>query len=176
VRIRPAGRLLLLEPRGRLLLARAVLDRHEFWFTPGGGCQEGETPADAARREVHEETSLQVGDLGPPVLHRRARLRFLGEAIEARETFWLVRLARRPAITPSNLAAYEAEAIMEWHWWTSRELRATADTFYPACLPDLLDALDGTPAAPWLEVDLDGSPVVTRGVAPADLPDWVPVR
>lgn len=175
MRVRPAGRLLLLDPAERLLLARAVLDRHEFRFTPGGGCQAGESPAAAARREVHEETSLRVGELGAPVLHRRARLEFLGEAIEARETFWLVRLPDRPEVRPTSLAVYEEEAIMGWEWWTSDELHHTEHRYYPACLPDLLDAfLGGRLDEPWLEVNLNGEARIIRGVAPDALPGWVP--
>ena len=31
-----------------------------YWTLPGGGLEAGETPAEAAVREVHEETGLQV--------------------------------------------------------------------------------------------------------------------
>ena len=45
---------------------RYTIDRYS-WEVPEGGCPEGETPLDAARRELEEETGLQAGrwtDLG----------------------------------------------------------------------------------------------------------------
>jgi ADP-ribose pyrophosphatase YjhB (NUDIX family) len=46
----------------RVLLVRASARSHHEgrWFLPGGGVHHGEDPADAARREVAEETGLRV--------------------------------------------------------------------------------------------------------------------
>lgn len=51
------------DPEGRLLLVRAAthLTVAGRWFLPGGGVEHGETPADALRREVYEETGLTIG-------------------------------------------------------------------------------------------------------------------
>ncbi len=48
---------------GRVLLVRAAshLEVAGRWFLPGGGVEHGETPVDALRREVDEETGLTVG-------------------------------------------------------------------------------------------------------------------
>jgi len=53
---------------GRLLLARAApsLTLRGRWFLPGGGVQHGEHPTDSLRREIEEESGLQV-QLGPLV-------------------------------------------------------------------------------------------------------------
>src|SRR5205814_7881480 len=42
---------------GRILLVRESDDR---WWLPGGGVEHGEHPFDALRREVREETGLEV--------------------------------------------------------------------------------------------------------------------
>ncbi len=48
---------------GALLLVRQVYRRH--WGVPGGLLERGEDAADAARREVFEETGLAVELVGP---------------------------------------------------------------------------------------------------------------
>lgn len=53
------------DAEGRLLLVRAsrYLTVAGRWFLPGGGVDHGETPTDALRREVGEETGLLAGSV-----------------------------------------------------------------------------------------------------------------
>ncbi len=48
----------VLDPEGRVLLIRRA--DNGFWALPGGACDVGETPAEAAARETWEETGYQV--------------------------------------------------------------------------------------------------------------------
>ena len=57
--------MLVLDPTGCLLLFRFVhkhgaLAGHAFWATPGGGLEPGETFAEAAIRELKEETGIAI--------------------------------------------------------------------------------------------------------------------
>jgi len=56
----PAAGVAIFDEAGRLLLARHVHDG--LWATPGGGVDPGESPREAAIREVREETGLLVRD------------------------------------------------------------------------------------------------------------------
>jgi 8-oxo-dGTP diphosphatase len=50
------------DDRDRLLLARAApyLTLRGRWFLPGGGVQHGESPSESLRREIEEESGLDV--------------------------------------------------------------------------------------------------------------------
>src|SRR5581483_2820535 len=81
-RHRPTSRLLVIDPRDRILLLRVHEPRFEqpiLWFTPGGGLDPGETFEQAAVRELWEETGI-VAPLGPCVWRRRHVLRFVRDA------------------------------------------------------------------------------------------------
>ena len=67
---RLAARVLIIDERSRLLLFghREPTTGDEFWATPGGGIESGESPLEAARREVLEETGhLPPEQLGPVI-------------------------------------------------------------------------------------------------------------
>lgn len=54
----PSVSVVIRDPAGRTLLARH--SEGDVWVTPGGAVEPLETPADAAVREVWEETGLEV--------------------------------------------------------------------------------------------------------------------
>ena len=48
------------DERGRVLLLRHVLRKGEGWGIPGGFMESGEQPEEAVRRELREETGLEI--------------------------------------------------------------------------------------------------------------------
>ncbi len=57
-RLVPAASAVVVDDEGRLLMAKRT--DNELWTIPGGGMKPGETIADAAVREVKEETGIDV--------------------------------------------------------------------------------------------------------------------
>lgn len=143
---RRAARVLLLDARSRVLLFHgcdpADDSAGDWWFTPGGGLDDGETPAQGAARELAEETGLVVApsDLGDPVHARTAQFRFAGGAYRQTEDFFLLRVGTHDVDT-AGFSALEVAAVLGHRWWSVEELRRTAERVYPAELPDLLDRL-----------------------------------
>ena len=142
---RRAARALLVDPQGRVLLLRGhdpARPSAGWWFTPGGGLDPGEDVEAALRREVREETGLDLTgtDLGPVVLRRTVDFGFEGVAYRQDEDFFAVRV---PAfeVDTSAWTDVERRSVDEVRWWTLDGLAGTPDTVYPQGLAALLTAL-----------------------------------
>jgi 8-oxo-dGTP pyrophosphatase MutT (NUDIX family) len=146
---RLAARVVLLDPAGRVLLLRgsdpARPEDGDWWITPGGGVEPGESLEQAARREVQEETGyLLPADLGPIVLHRTIRFSFDGLEYEQTEHFYLATV-EHSRVDYSGWTEVERRSMQTHRWWTVQELRSTTEAFYPERLPDLLSSRRADP-------------------------------
>lgn len=134
---REAARVLLFDDRGRVLLAKGHdEDQPErfWWFTIGGGIEEGEDPRGAAVREVFEETGIQLApdDLVGPVLYRTAEFDFL--AVTARQDEWFF-IAQAPStvLSRDGWTELERSVIDTQAWWDIDEAAAQINgEIYPA--------------------------------------------
>lgn len=61
-------RVIILDEQDRMLLVKQQHEDREIWMVPGGGIEEGENAAEAAVREVKEETGLDI-ELGKMLWH-----------------------------------------------------------------------------------------------------------
>ncbi len=158
-RRRSSGRVLVTDPTGRALLLRGVdparTGQPGFWWTPGGGIMNAETPAQAARRELWEEVGLRIGELGPVVLIRQATFPYDGQWYSGTETFFWIKAPANFAISPQAWDEVEHRVIQEIAWLAADEIRQVQEPVYPICLPELLDHLRcfGAPRTPWSEDD-----------------------
>ena len=135
---RRAGRAILRDRDGRVLLIKFVLPNMTFWATPGGGMEQGETLLQTANRELREELGISVALEGP--VHTAIGIfEFEGELIENTDNFFHGRWDGAPRL----LGATETEsaALVEARWWTLEELDATREDFFPRDLAAVMRRL-----------------------------------
>jgi 8-oxo-dGTP pyrophosphatase MutT (NUDIX family) len=142
---RPSSRLLVLDAQQRVLLfrfehKRGPLAGQLFWATPGGALEPGETFEQAARREMFEETGLQIDDVGPQIAQRTASFQLpTGETVTADERFFLVRLDALQVST-EHWTALERELMTDHRWWSQVELASATEQIWPEDLTQMLVA------------------------------------
>lgn len=145
LRLRRAGRVIVLDPDGRVLLFRydegPPNGRH--WCTPGGGLDDGEDYPAGARRELAEETGWADVPLGAEVHERTRVMEYADAIVRQHERFFLgrVQVARRPL--GEVAAMHISDGIASWHWWTLAEMDATDEVIWPPGLADLIRGLIG---------------------------------
>jgi 8-oxo-dGTP pyrophosphatase MutT (NUDIX family) len=143
--LRQAGRVLVIDPAGRVLLLEgfdpAQPDRR-YWVTIGRGLDGGESSAQAAVRELREEAGIvaTAGELAGPVWQRSTDFSFDGTWYRQEEDYYLLRVGH-VAVSLAGLDDIERRTVTGYRWWSHEELAATAVPFYPAELPDLVRRL-----------------------------------
>jgi 8-oxo-dGTP diphosphatase len=147
MRRRPSSRLLVIDRNNRVLLFRFVfkhgpLAGQDYWATPGGALEAGESFADAARRELFEETGILRDAVGQEVAEREFVLQLHdGEYVIAVERFFLVRVADF-SLSRDHWTAVEIEVMTDYRWWSVEELTSTSEAVFPETLVTILASID----------------------------------
>jgi 8-oxo-dGTP pyrophosphatase MutT (NUDIX family) len=144
---RRGARVLLLDGAGRILMFRGHdpgRPGSRYWFTVGGGLDDGETPDAGARRELREETGLAIdaADLVGPVWRQITDFPYDGRWYRQEQDFFVVRVDSLEVSTV-GFDDEELRSIDDHRWWTVGELETTTERFYPAELPALVRGILG---------------------------------
>ncbi|MFM7348168.1 MAG: NUDIX hydrolase [Erythrobacter sp.] len=144
LRLRPAARIIVLDPEGRALMFRFdVPGRAPFWVTAGGECDPGESFEDAARRELLEETGI-AADPGPEIARMTPEFVTVeGEPVQADERFFLVRVADAQVSTAGH-TALEQRLMTQHRWFTLEELESWPEAVFPANLAAMIRSHSAT--------------------------------
>lgn len=137
-RPRQAGRAILIDRAGRVLLIKFVLPNMTFWATPGGGIEPGETLLQGARRELKEELGIAVALEGP--VHTAVGIfEFEGELIENTDNFFHGRWDGEPRLIGATET--ESAALTQARWWTLEDVENTGEPIFPRDLAEVMRRL-----------------------------------
>lgn len=177
---RVAGRVLLLDDADRVLLVENNIDvgaTATHWITPGGGAEPGETPAEAAMREVYEELGIcvQLPVDAEPDYTDRERFSFNSRWYDQINHYYVVRLPRGTPLTARGVDEIEQSVLIGERWWSLDELRRSSAVIYPKGLAGVLTGLLSragavTPAGASFGTG-DGAPAVSDGAPAGHLGD-----
>jgi 8-oxo-dGTP pyrophosphatase MutT (NUDIX family) len=140
-RHRPTARVLLFDREDRILLFLTTApdtSRVARWLTPGGGVDAGEGFEQAARRELFEETGLNVESLGEPVWAHDFDVEWDDADHDTGHAEFFALVVDRFEPVHDHWTDEERVDVLEHRWWSLAELLAERPRFEPAELIELV--------------------------------------
>lgn len=141
MRRRVTARVLLLDPQDRILLLRGRFEgaKEPFWFTVGGGVEAGESIAEAAVREVLEETGFSDVLFGPVIWRRESVI----PAMDTKEPLLFEEnyvVGRTAGGEPSRAGWNDLERrlVDDIRWWSVEALELAQEAIWPRGLAGIL--------------------------------------
>ncbi len=142
---RETARVILRNKFGEIFLLKTHFDPEvglpPRWITPGGGIDPGETPIEAAVRELFEETGIQVSpeQLGEQIW-QTSGIWHWGDGVNHHTyvDYFFEYQIEDFELDDSNWTQDEHRDVLEYRWWQITELAETAEQIGPHGLVDFL--------------------------------------
>lgn len=127
-----------------------------WWEIPGGGAGPGEDLAQAARRELYEETGFEEITLGPCIWTQYVEFEFGGMQFKSDDSIFLAWAETDLVWQPQKLEALEAAAFEGARWWEPQDLLTSSEPVLPARLREFLpEILEGNIPETPLDISVD---------------------
>ena len=141
--MRLAGRVIAIDPAGRVLLFRYddPPPKGVHWATPGGGVEGNEDFYQAACRELTEETGWTDVAVSPGVVHQHATVFWwspIQKLIRQTDHYFIGRVPDERRPLGEVAAMHASDGIAASRWWTLAELDVTDENVYPRSLAELV--------------------------------------
>lgn len=141
---RETARVLLTNPSQQIFLLLTHFDPEVClpprWITPGGGIDAGETPLEAAVRELREETGLQVAPsaLGEPIWITEGRWDWPDGNFHTYKDFFYRLEVENFVLDKSGWTNDELRDVLEYRWWNLDDLLHSEESVGPHGLAEFL--------------------------------------
>jgi 8-oxo-dGTP pyrophosphatase MutT (NUDIX family) len=147
---RAAARVLCVDACDQVLLLRwrDPYDGRLLWEPPGGGIEPGETAAEAACRELAEETGLRATLHESQAVMVDCDVMWNGTRQVGQESYFLAHFdVEAPTLSRASLLEYESLSLVEHRWTRWDQTERLPGPVQPVNIVEVLRRL--APSGPW---------------------------